>query len=92
MALIDLSSGRVQAFRDTMRHQNSVFHAVVKHIPWQEFDRSVAMHRANARVRRLTTKSQSWRCCLASFRARLTHRGLRRKLADTVYLIDAPGV
>ena len=58
MALIDLSSGRVQAFRDTMRHQNSVFHAVVKHISWQEFDRSVATHGANARVRRLTTKSQ----------------------------------
>ena len=126
-----------------MRHQNSVFHAVLKHIPWQEFDRSVATHGANARVRRLTTKSQFVALLfgqlsgaaslreivtgLASHAARLyhlgadvvrrstlsdanaqrppavfaellgclmrlTHRGLRRKLADTVYLIDATGV
>ena len=126
-----------------MRHQNSVFHTVLKHIPWQEFDRSVATHGANARVRRLTTKSQFVALLfgqlsgaaslreivtgLASHAARLyhlgadavrrstlsdanaqrpaavfaellgclmrrTHRGLRRKLADTVYLIDATGV
>ena len=41
-----------------MRHQNSVFHAVLKHVPWDEFDRLVAEHCADARVRRLTTKSQ----------------------------------
>jgi hypothetical protein len=36
-----------------MRHQNSVFHG-----PWDEFDRLVAAHRADSRVRQLTTKSQ----------------------------------
>src|ERR1700685_1478519 len=41
-----------------MRHQNSVFHAVLKHVPWPAFDRLVAAHGADSRVRRLTTKSQ----------------------------------
>jgi IS4 transposase len=126
-----------------MRHHNSVFHSVLKHVPWHEFDRLVAAHAADARVRRLTTKSQfvallygqlsgasSLREIVAgleSHAARLyhvgagpvrrstlsdanalrpvavfaellaammrqAHRGLRRALADTVYLIDATGV
>ena len=41
-----------------MRHQNSVFHGLLKYLPWGEFDRLVAVHRADSRVRRLTTKSQ----------------------------------
>ena len=41
-----------------MRHQNSVFHSVLKHVPWAEFDRLVEMSGADARVRRLTTKGQ----------------------------------
>ncbi len=41
-----------------MRHKNSVFHAVLKHVPWSEFDRLVEEHEADFRVRRLTTKSQ----------------------------------
>jgi hypothetical protein len=41
-----------------MRHENSVFHGVLKHVPWAEFDRLVEEHNADARVRRLTTKSQ----------------------------------
>jgi len=41
-----------------MRHQNSVFHSILKHVPWVEFDRLVAAHKADARLRRLTTKSQ----------------------------------
>lgn len=41
-----------------MRHQNSVFHSILKHLPWGEFDRLVAEHKADTRVRRLTTKSQ----------------------------------
>ena len=126
-----------------MRHQNSVFHSVLKHIPWQEFDRLVETHEADARVRRLTTKSQFVALLygqlsgaaglreivtgLESHAARLyhlgadpvrrstlsdanalrpvavfsellatlmrqAHRGLRRKLAETTYLIDATGV
>ena len=41
-----------------MRHQNSVFHSVLKHVPWHQFERLVAAHGADGRVRRLTTKSQ----------------------------------
>jgi len=64
MALIPLGSGRFADDPDTrrgvnaMRHQNSVFHGLLKHLPWGEFDRLVAVHRADSRVRRLTTKSQ----------------------------------
>ena len=126
-----------------MRHQNSVFHSVLKHVPWAEFDRLVEIHGADARVRRLTTKSQLAALLygqlsgaaslreivtgLESHAARLYHlgaapvrrstlseanmsrphavfgellgamlkqvnRGLRRKLAETTYLIDATGV
>jgi len=64
MALIPLGSGRFADDPDTrlgvnaMRHQNSVFHGLLKHLPWGAFDRLVAAHRADSRVRRLTTKSQ----------------------------------
>jgi len=126
-----------------VRHQNSVFHAVLKHLPWADFDRLVAAHDADARVRQLTTKSQlvallyaqlsgasslrEVESGLLSHEARLyhvgarparrstlsdansqrpaalfaellgemmkqVHRGLRRKLAETTYLIDATSV
>ena len=64
MALIPLGSGRFADDPDTrrgvnaMRHQNSVFHGLLKHLPWGEFDRLVAVHGADSRVRRLTTKDQ----------------------------------
>ena len=64
MALIRLGSGRFTDDPDTrrgisaMRHQNSVFHELLKHLPWGEFDRLVSAHQADSRVRRLTTKSQ----------------------------------
>lgn len=41
-----------------MRHQNSVFHDVLKWVPWGDFDDLVAEHEADYRVRRLPTKSQ----------------------------------
>jgi transposase len=126
-----------------MRHQNSVFHAVLKQVPWAAFDRLVAAHDADARVRRLSTKSQFAALLygqlsgaaslreivtgLESHQARLyhlgadrvrrstladanalrpsavfvellgtmmvqAHRGLRRKLAEAVYLIDSTGL
>jgi hypothetical protein len=43
---------------NTMRHQNSVLHDLLKHVPWASFDRLVALHGADQRIRRLTTKSQ----------------------------------
>ncbi len=126
-----------------MRHENSVFHSVLKQVPWAEFDRLVEVHGADARVRRLTTKSQfvallygqlagagslreivtgleshaarlyhlgadrvrrSTLCDANTLRPvavfaellgtmmRQAHRGLRRKLAETTYLIDATSV
>lgn len=126
-----------------MRHQNSVFHSLLKHVPWAVFDRLVETHDADARVRRLTTKSQFVALLygqlagasslreivtgLESHARRLyhlgaekvrrstlsdanaqrpvavyaellaammgqAHRGLRRKLAETTYLIDATSV
>lgn len=41
-----------------MRHYNSVFHALQKHIPWRLFDHLVAKHGADHRARRLTAKGQ----------------------------------
>lgn len=40
-----------------MRRENSVFHSILKHVPWSVFDRLVEKHGADARVRRLTSKS-----------------------------------
>jgi hypothetical protein len=125
---------------NTMRHHNSVFHSVLKHVPWHRFDELVEAHGADERVRRLTTKSQFVALLygqlsgaaslreivtgLESHEARLyhlgadrvcrstlsdanalrpcavfaellasmmsqAHRGLRRKLAEATYLIDA---
>lgn len=126
-----------------MRHHNSVFHGVLKHMPWQEFDRLVEAHGADRGVRRLTTKSQlvallfgqlSGASSLREIEAGLesharrlyhlgarparrsslsdanalrpvavfaelfalmvgrAHRGLRRSLAETTYLIDSTGL
>jgi len=43
---------------NTVRHHNSVFHDLLKRVPWGEFDRLVEAHEADRRVRRLPTKSQ----------------------------------
>jgi len=126
-----------------MQHQNSVFHGLLKHVSWTEFDRLVEAHGADARVRRLTTKSQfvallygqlagatslreivtgleshavrlyhvgarpaqrstlsdanALRPCavfsdLFAHLVKQAHRGLRRAVADTTYLIDSTGI
>lgn len=126
-----------------MRHKNSVFHDMLKQVPWGAFDRLVEQHRADFRVRQLSTKSQlvallygqlagaaslrEIEAGLSSHEARLyhlgatparrstlsdanalrpatvfaelfvvmmkrAHRGLRRALADTTYLIDSTGL
>jgi len=41
-----------------MRHHNSVLHGLLKHLPWSHFDQLVDDYGADARVRRLSTKSQ----------------------------------
>lgn len=148
MALILLSSERFATFwtgkwTDAMRHENSVLHQILKHIPWADFDRLVEEHRSDKHVRRLSTKSQfvamlygqlssaaslreieaGLESCQArlyhlgaapvrrstlsdanaarpaavfaelfALMMRLAHRGLRRALADTTYLIDSTGL
>jgi IS4 transposase len=128
---------------NAMRHHNTVFHSVLKQVPWHRFEALVEEHGADARVRRLSTKGQFIALLygqlsgaeglreivtgLSSHEARLyhlggdpvrrstlsdansrrpvavftelldtmmkqAHRGLRRKLAETTYLLDATSV
>jgi hypothetical protein len=94
-----VDSSAFQAFGDvldteegnTMRHDNSVLHQILKHVPWALFDRLVEEHGADKHVRRLTTKSQfvamtyaqlsgtsslrEIEAALASHRLRLYHLG-----------------
>jgi hypothetical protein len=39
-----------------MRHQNSVFHNITKHVPWSKFEQIVEKYGADRLVRKLTTK------------------------------------
>jgi len=39
-----------------MRHQNSVFHSLTKHVPWSKFEQIVEKYGADRLVRKLTTK------------------------------------
>lgn len=39
-----------------MRHQNSVFHGLLKHVPWSKFEQIVERYGADRLVRKLTTK------------------------------------
>jgi hypothetical protein len=41
-----------------MQHQNSVFHGLLKYIPWGIFDRLVDQHKTDKYIRKLSTKSQ----------------------------------
>ena len=41
-----------------MRHQNSVFHSLTKHVPWSKFEQIVEKHGSDRLVRKLTTKRQ----------------------------------
>jgi Transposase DDE domain/Domain of unknown function (DUF4372) len=126
-----------------VRHQNSVLHGLLKHVPWDVFERLVAEHGADFKVRRLTTRDQLVALLygqlsgasslreivvgLESHAARLyhvgahkvqrstlsdanrlrpaevfsdlfaamakrLHRGLRRAMAESVYLIDSTHV
>lgn len=83
-----------------MRHYNSVFHALTKHIPWAEFERLVSQHGADHRVRRLDSKSQLVAVLFgqfadaaslrdieagqASYRARLYHLGAKPAARSTL--------
>ena len=83
-----------------MQHHNSVFHELLKHIPWHRFDALVDEHGADYRVRRLRTRDQfvallygqlggsaslrDIEQALASHRGRLYHLGARRPARSTL--------
>jgi len=83
-----------------MPHHNTVFHGLLKLIPWHVFDRLVDTYQANRRVRRLSTQNQfaamlyaqlsdaqSLRAVEASFdchAARLYHLGARELSRSTL--------
>jgi transposase len=77
-----------------VRHENSVFHALVQQIPWAVFERLVAAHGADARVRRLPTKSQLIALLYAQFGGaaslRETVDGLRSHAARLYHLGAKP--
>lgn len=63
MTLILLHREGLARFRDTegtnvMPHHNSVFHDLLKLVPWGAFERMVDEHGSDYRVRKLSTKSQ----------------------------------
>src|SRR5882757_6254161 len=62
-----VDSTRVRAFGDDLghekrinpvQHKNSVFHDLLKRVPWTAFERLVDAHGADKHVRRLSTRSQ----------------------------------
>ena len=83
-----------------MQHQNSVFHALTKHIPWPQFERLVAERKADHRVRRLDSKShllsllfgqfagasslREIEAGLTSHQCRLYHLGAKRPARSTL--------
>ena len=83
-----------------MPHHNTVFHELLKLIPWHVFDRLVDTYQADRRVRRLSTRNQfaamlyaqlseaqSLRVVEASFdchAARLYHLGARELSRSTL--------
>ena len=72
MVLILLVSKRLttiwtQIRINTMRHQNSVFHDLLKRIPWSQFEQLVSSHDADKHIRRLPTKSQLVALLFAQF-------------------------
>jgi hypothetical protein len=61
LILLDSSWLRIIWTREgsnAVRHQNSVFHAIVKLIPWSVFDRLVEEHGADELVRKFKTRHQ----------------------------------
>jgi hypothetical protein len=53
-----LATFRTRERSNTVRHQNSVFHDLLKRVPWTVFERLVCEHRADKHIRRLSTKNQ----------------------------------
>jgi hypothetical protein len=77
-----------------MRHQNSVFHALLKHVAWSFFDASVAERGADFRTRRLSTRSQLIALLYGQFSGASSLREIEAGLAShqaRLYHIGAHG-
>jgi hypothetical protein len=53
-----LATFRTRERSNTVRHENSVFHDLLKRVPWAAFEGLVGNYEADKHVRRLSTKSQ----------------------------------
>jgi hypothetical protein len=83
-----------------VRHQNSVFHSILKFVPWAAFDQLVEKHGSDELVRKFTTRDQliallfgqfagaaslrEIEAALASHRARLYHVGGKEAARTTL--------
>ena len=83
-----------------MQHQNSVFHGILKFVPWAAFDRLVEKHGSDELVRKFTTRDQliallfgqfsgaaslrEVEAAMASHRARLYHLGAKEAVRSTL--------
>jgi Transposase DDE domain/Domain of unknown function (DUF4372) len=65
-----------------MRHHNSVLHGLLKQVPWAVFDRLVEAWGADARVRRLTTKSQLVALLYGQFSGAVSLREIETAMAS----------
>jgi hypothetical protein len=65
-----------------MRHHNSLFHQVLQALPWGQFDRLVDHHASDARVRRLTSKSQLIALLYAQFSGAQSLRDIEQSLSS----------
>ncbi len=97
MALILLGSKRLATFWtrmriNTMRHENSVFHQLTKHIPWRLFDRAVSAHGADRRVRRLRTRDQFLSLLYGQFSGALSLREIEDGLRSHEGLLYHAGL
>jgi hypothetical protein len=63
-----------------MRHHNSLFHELLQLVPWGRFDALVDEHGCDARVRRLSTKSQ----LIALLHAQLSGASSLREIEATL--------
>jgi len=87
MAWILLRFERFAAFETrkgdhAMLHQNSVFHSLTKHVPWQKFDELVATHGSDKLVRSFTTKRQLIALLYAQFSGAVSLREIETGMAS----------
>ena len=65
-----------------MRHHNSLFHQILQVVPWARFERLVDGHESDARVRRLTSKSQLISLLYAQFSGAQSLREIEQATAS----------